>query len=276
MVSVHFLWKILTYTWCYLPFYKHWSGWIIIFDHILLLSGHLLDFYLLQASKTHQQKVFSWLVTWPQQELTIRNIWLTIPILLIPSLKLTWHLKMDGWNTTCCFLLGPSLFSGAFAVCFIMGSPWFSTLESCNFTCFSIPCSSSCLLVLHGLKGGLFTYSPRVRNQSKEHAKLFQKKWDSGIFAESNNKYPNSKRPWSHFWTHYFLGLHLTRLEKNIRFWQMRRPTTWRFADFEVEMCLEMLPAVSVWAPWMTRADHPTVEMNPKRPYQSGSCWKNP
>ena len=34
----------------------------------------------------------------------------------VPSLKLTWHLKMDGWNT--CFLLGPSLFSGAFAVSF--------------------------------------------------------------------------------------------------------------------------------------------------------------
>ena len=28
------------------------------------------------------------------------------------------HLKMDSWNTTCSFLLGPGLFSGAFAVSF--------------------------------------------------------------------------------------------------------------------------------------------------------------
>ena len=30
----------------------------------------------------------------------------------LPSLKLTWHLKMNGWNTS--FLLGPGLFSRAF------------------------------------------------------------------------------------------------------------------------------------------------------------------
>ena len=28
----------------------------------------------------------------------------------VPSLKLTWHLKMDGWNTS--FLLGWTIFSG--------------------------------------------------------------------------------------------------------------------------------------------------------------------
>ena len=32
----------------------------------------------------------------------------------IPSLKLTWHLKMDGWNTIASFLDG--LFSGAMLV----------------------------------------------------------------------------------------------------------------------------------------------------------------
>ena len=31
-------------------------------------------------------------------------------IVNITSLKLTWHLKMDGWNTT--FLLGRSIFRG--------------------------------------------------------------------------------------------------------------------------------------------------------------------
>ena len=37
----------------------------------------------------------------------------------IPSLKLTWHLKMDGWNTT--FLLGRPIFRGY--VCFREGKP---------------------------------------------------------------------------------------------------------------------------------------------------------
>ena len=36
--------------------------------------------------------------------------------LQLPSLKLTWHLKIDGWKTASLF--GPGLFSGAFALSF--------------------------------------------------------------------------------------------------------------------------------------------------------------
>lgn len=60
-VSVDFLWNILTYTWCYLPFYKHRSSWTIIFHHILQISGHLLDVYLLQTSNNiHKHCFLDW------------------------------------------------------------------------------------------------------------------------------------------------------------------------------------------------------------------------
>ena len=40
---------------------------------------------------------------------------------VIPSVKLTWHLKIDGWKTT--FLLGFGLFSAALAVSFRTCNP---------------------------------------------------------------------------------------------------------------------------------------------------------
>ena len=61
--------------------------------------------------------------TWPMaDQVGLQNGSLTdhcYPSLDLSSLKLTSHLKMDGWNTS--FLLGFGLFSGAFAVSFREG-----------------------------------------------------------------------------------------------------------------------------------------------------------
>ena len=76
--------------------------------------GHRNQFYCKLGGSSHLvSSTDPWLVVVPQVgELVLYMLWFTLLtnhlLILLPSLILTWHLKMDGWNIS--FLLGWPIF----------------------------------------------------------------------------------------------------------------------------------------------------------------------
>ena len=84
--------------------------------HLLgkVTHGHRNQFYCKLGGSSHLvSSTEPWLVVVPpSRELVLHMLWFTLLtnhlLILLPSLILTWHLKMDGWNIS--FLLGWPIF----------------------------------------------------------------------------------------------------------------------------------------------------------------------